>query len=306
MGQQKERQPRLVAFAAAVPSFRPAATAPGRFGAPNPQGDNPIPPWIDSMSSSSAPDRAAASSRRVCRRIASLSVLLIEAGRDFPREKTTPPLFTVTGEHSWLTAGIPEFDWELDQYRRRRHPRRTQHLAAARAPRRRHLDDQRHDRRPRRAVRFRPLGGDGQSGLGLGGPPAAVHRDRERPRLRRSSRSTAATGRSSSGAIAATAGRRSTAPCTTPASSSASAKRPTSTRADGQAGVVGPMPHNRYKEVRLGTLVTYLRAARPRRNLTIRAECHGRPRAPRRQPGRRRRLRRRVRAAAGRRSPIRS
>ena len=32
--------------------------------------------------------------------------------------------------------------------------------------------------------------------------------------------------------------------------------------ADGQAGVVGAMPHNRYKEVRLGTLVTYLRAAR--------------------------------------------
>ena len=43
----------------------------------------------------------------------SLSVLLIEAGRDFPREQTTPPLFTVSGEHSWLTAGIPEFDWEL-------------------------------------------------------------------------------------------------------------------------------------------------------------------------------------------------
>ena len=115
----------------------------------------------------------------------SLSVLLIEAGRDFPREKTTPPLFTVSGEHSWLTAGIPEFDWELDQHRRRRHPRRKQHLAAARTSRRRHLDDQRHHRRPRRAVRFRPLGGFWQSGLGLGGSPAAVHRDRERPRLRR-------------------------------------------------------------------------------------------------------------------------
>ena len=31
------------------------------------------------------------------------------------------------------------------------------------------------------------------------------------------------------------------------------------------------MPHNRFKEVRLGTLVTYLRAARTRPNLTIRA-----------------------------------
>jgi choline dehydrogenase-like flavoprotein len=33
------------------------------------------------------------------------------------------------------------------------------------------------------------------------------------------------------------------------------------------------MPHNRYKEVRLGTLVTYLRAARPRANLTIQGNC---------------------------------
>jgi len=43
---------------------------------------------------------------------------------------------------------------------------------------------------------------------------------------------------------------------------------------DGQAGVVGPMPHNRYKEVRLGTLVTYIRSARARPNLTIRAQAH--------------------------------
>ena len=43
---------------------------------------------------------------------------------------------------------------------------------------------------------------------------------------------------------------------------------------DGQAGVIGPMPHNRYKEVRLGTLVTYVRSARSRPNLTIRAGSH--------------------------------
>jgi choline dehydrogenase len=34
------------------------------------------------------------------------------------------------------------------------------------------------------------------------------------------------------------------------------------------------MPHNRYKEVRLGTPVTYVRTARARPNLTIRAGCH--------------------------------
>jgi choline dehydrogenase len=37
--------------------------------------------------------------------------------------------------------------------------------------------------------------------------------------------------------------------------------------------VIGAIPHNRYKEVRLGTLVTYLRAARRRPNLAIRADC---------------------------------
>jgi choline dehydrogenase len=38
------------------------------------------------------------------------------------------------------------------------------------------------------------------------------------------------------------------------------------------AGVFGALPHNRFKEVRLGTLVTYLRAARRRPNLTIRPD----------------------------------
>ena len=40
-------------------------------------------------------------------------VLLLEAGRDFPNEEAVPPLFTVSGEHSWRVAGIPEFDWDL-------------------------------------------------------------------------------------------------------------------------------------------------------------------------------------------------
>ena len=73
---------------------------------------------------------------------------------------------------------------------------------------------------------------------------------------------------------------------------------------DAQAGVVGPMPHNRYKEVRLGTLVTYMRAARARPNLTIRAGCHVDRVLSRRRPRQGRHLsRRRERAAdrAGRR-----
>ena len=40
-------------------------------------------------------------------------VLLLEAGPDFPSEEAMPPLFTVSGEHSWKTAAIPEFDWDF-------------------------------------------------------------------------------------------------------------------------------------------------------------------------------------------------
>ena len=45
---------------------------------------------------------------------ASRSVLLLEAGPDFPREEEVPPLFTFSGEHHWRGAGgIPEFDWDF-------------------------------------------------------------------------------------------------------------------------------------------------------------------------------------------------
>ena len=54
---------------------------------------------------------------------------------------------------------------------------------------------------------------------------------------------------------------------------------------DAHAGVVGPMPHNRYKELRLGTLVTYLRSARKRPNLTIRPGAPCRPHSSGRGPG---------------------
>ena len=41
------------------------------------------------------------------------SVLLLEAGPDFPEEATNPPLFVVSGERSWVPAGVPEFDWDF-------------------------------------------------------------------------------------------------------------------------------------------------------------------------------------------------
>jgi choline dehydrogenase-like flavoprotein len=43
--------------------------------------------------------------------------------------------------------------------------------------------------------------------------------------------------------------------------------------ADSDAGVVGAMPHNCFKEVEQGTLGTYLRFARGRKNLTIRGSA---------------------------------
>ena len=112
-------------------------------------------------------------------------VLLLEAGPDFPNEEAVPPLFTVSGEHSWKTAGIPEFDWDLRQHRPLGHAWRTVDPAAARPADGRHVDGQRHDRGARRALRFRPLGGDGQCRLVMGRSPAAVPQDRDRPRLRR-------------------------------------------------------------------------------------------------------------------------
>ena len=203
----------------------------------------------------------------------SLSVLLIEAGRDFPREKTTPPLFTVSGEHSWLTAGIPEFDWELTNtdgagtlggrsiwLPRGRLVGGTSMINATIAARGAPFDFD----------RWAAMGNPGwawadllplfiaiENDLDFGDEP--IH-GRDGPiviqRYRRDS--WAPVNRAMYDACLELGVRE--------------APRPQCARTR-QAGVVGPMPHNRYKEVRLGTLVTYLRAARPRRNLTIRAEC---------------------------------
>lgn len=38
-------------------------------------------------------------------------VLLLEAGPDFPWEAELPPLFAVSGGQNWIPAGIPELDW---------------------------------------------------------------------------------------------------------------------------------------------------------------------------------------------------
>ena len=45
---------------------------------------------------------------------AGLKILLLEAGPDFPYENKRLPLFAVSGEHSWMVAGLPEFDWDFE------------------------------------------------------------------------------------------------------------------------------------------------------------------------------------------------
>jgi len=200
------------------------------------------------------------------------SVLLIEAGRDFPREKTIPPLFTVSGEHSWLTAGIPEFDWELTNtdgagtlggrsiwLPRGRLVGGTSMINATIAARGAPFDFD----------RWAAMGNTGwtwpdvlplfiaiENDLDFGGEP--IHGSDGPIVIRRYRRESWAPVNRAMYDACLELGVKEALDLNAP---------------DGQAGVVGPMPHNRYKEVRLGTLVTYLRAARPRPNLTIRGEC---------------------------------
>lgn len=199
-------------------------------------------------------------------------VLLLEAGPDFPREQEVPPLFTVSGEHSWRTAGIPEFDWDLANTdgagalrgRRLRLPRGrlvggTSMINATIAARGAPFDFDRWaamgnpgwawaDMLPLFMAIENDLDFGGQPGHGSDGPITIQRYKPER---------WAPVNRAMVEACVEL-GVREAADLNAP---------------DGQAGVVGAMPHNRYKEVRLGTLVTYLRAARPRPNLTIRGGC---------------------------------
>ena len=199
-------------------------------------------------------------------------VLLLEAGRDFPNEEAVPPLFTVSGEHSWRVAGIPEFDWDLAN---------SDEAGALRG---------RSIRLPRGrlvggtsminatiAARGAPFDFDRWAAMGCAGwawadvAPLfnAIETDLDfgdRP------------DHGDAGPIVIQRYKPSSwAPVNRVMYEACLELGVREARdlnaADGQAGVIGPIPHNRYKEVRLGTLTTYLRAARRRPNLTIRAEC---------------------------------
>jgi choline dehydrogenase len=199
-------------------------------------------------------------------------VLLLEAGRDFPDEETVPPLFTVSGEHSWRVAGIPEFDWDLANSdgagalrgRSVRLPRGrlvggTSMINATIAARGAPFDFDRWASMGCAGWAWAdvaPLFNAIETDLDFGDQPdhgnaGPIVIQRYKP------------------ASWAPVNRVMYEACLELGVREARDLN----AADGQAGVIGPMPHNRYKEVRLGTLVTYLRAARSRPNLTIRADC---------------------------------
>lgn len=197
-------------------------------------------------------------------------VLLIEAGPDFPDEEIRPPLFTVSGEHSWKTAGLPEFDWNLRNVDRSgtlagrsiwlprgRLMGGTSMINATIAARGAPFD---YDR-------WAAMGNPGwawndllplfikiENDLDFGDQPihgktGPIVIQRYRPE------SWAPINRMMYDACVELGMR----------------EAPDLNALDAHADVVGAMPHNRYKEVRLGTLVTYLRSARQRSNLTLKA-----------------------------------
>ncbi len=199
-------------------------------------------------------------------------VLLLEAGRDFPNEAMRPPLFTVSGEHSWLVPGLPEFDWEFQ-------------------------DRDRAGRRGGRQIllpRGRLVGGSSMVNSTIAARPAPFDMDRWASlgnrgwdwasmlpwfrRIETDLEHGAEPIHGHDGPIVIQRYKPSAwAPVNQVFAEACAALRIRPVQdlngIDSHSDVFGAMPHNRFKEVRQGTLVTYLRGARPRPNLTIRAQA---------------------------------
>ena len=196
-------------------------------------------------------------------------VLLLEAGPDFPDEETLPPLFSVSGGHRWIPAGIPELDWGYwDQPHPNGHRVRLARgrlvggssmvngcVAVRGAP----LDYDRWAAKGNAGWSwaellpyFMRIEHDAEFGSepyhGEGGP---IH-------IRRYPESTWSPVHHAFYEGSLELGLREHADLNAP---------------DAYAGVVGPWPSNRLDEVRLGTLTTYIRQARRRPNFTLRADC---------------------------------
>ncbi|MFN0193140.1 MAG: GMC family oxidoreductase [Aestuariivirga sp.] len=199
-------------------------------------------------------------------------VLLLDAGADFPQEADWMPLFVVSGEHSWRVSGVPEFDWGFAD--RDRAGRRNG--------------------RPIRLPRGRFVGGTSMVNSTIAARPAVFDMDRwadlgcpgwdwqsvlplfKRIETDRDFGHEPIHG--NDGPIVIQRYAEATwAPVNrvfVEACAAMGLSHVSDLNAVGRdSGVFGSLPHNRFKEVKQGTLNTYLRMARSRANLTIRGNC---------------------------------
>lgn len=199
-------------------------------------------------------------------------VLLLEAGPDFPSEAEMLPLFAVSSEHTWRVSGVPEFDWGIfDRDRAGRRGGRPIRLPRGRLVGGSSMVNSTIAVRPAAADldRWASLGNAGWDYQSLLPLFRRIEQDRDFPHspihgsdgpivINRYARdSWAPVNRVFADACIET-GLQWADDLNSP---------------DADAGVVGAMPHNRFKEAKQGTLNTYLRAARGRPNLTIRGNA---------------------------------
>jgi choline dehydrogenase len=199
-------------------------------------------------------------------------VLLLDAGPDFPDEAERLPLFAVSGEHTWRVSGVPEFDWGFVD----------RDVAGRRGG------------RPIRLPRGCFVGGSSMVNSTIAVRPAAFDMDRWAslgcpgwdwqsllPLYRRIETDRDFGNQEIHGNDGPIVIQRYPESGWAPvnrvfAEACTALKIPRTPDLNGvgvDSGVFGPLPHNRYKEVKQGTLTTYLRGARKRPNLTIRGSC---------------------------------
>lgn len=200
------------------------------------------------------------------------SVLLLEAGPDFPDEAEWTPLFAISGEHTWRGSGAPEIDWRfLDSDRSNRLGGRSIRLPRGRVVGGTSMVNSTIAVRPAQfdMDRWASLGCPGWNWASVAQLFKRIETDREFG---------GCSEHGSDGPIVIQRYKESAwAPVNrvfAEACAALGVSQALDLNAAGQdAGLFGPLPHNRFKEFKQGTLNTYLRTARPRTNLTIRGGC---------------------------------
>lgn len=197
------------------------------------------------------------------------TVLLVEAGPDFPTEADLPPLFTVSGGQRWIPAGIPEMDWD-------------------------YWNDPLPNGYNVRLARGKLVGGSSMVNgcVAVRGAPADYDRwaaagntgwdwDQILPYFKRIENDADFGDEPYHGQGGPIHIRRFPETAWSPIHQAfhqgcldmGLRDQRDLNAPEGSVGCVGPWPNNRLDEVRLGTLVTYIRTARRRANFTLRAKC---------------------------------